>query len=258
VVCEQIHIEQQDESIKVHAQCNVVTTTMKRNMRLFSQHITYRFHADGSLHVSSHIVPSKCVKVATSLPRFGFSMTTNKTLTNILYLGLGPHENYCDRRESSKKGVWQTSPSQCSTQYIVPSENGNRGDCTWISLRNDKGVGIMILNEPLKQSSREGLGFSAQLHSQMELDAATHTCHLEEREDGKFPIFVNIDSSQMGVGGDDSWSPCVYPPYLLKPDDEVKTSFWILPLSSDQDPALIPSVDEDPATSVDFSPFSID
>ena len=96
----------------------------------------------------------------------------------------------------------------------------------------------MILNEPtLKQSSREGLGFSAQLHSQIELDAATHTCHLEERVDRKFPSFVNIDSSQMGVGGDVSWSSCVYLSYLLKPDDEVNTSFWIFPVFSDKGPA---------------------
>jgi len=39
----------------------------------------------------------------------------------------------------------------------------------------------------------------------------------------------------------------------LKPDDEVHTSFWILPLSSDEDPALIPSFDEDQATFNDFS-----
>ena len=87
--------------------------------------------------------------------------------------------------------------------YIVPSENGNRGDCTWIALRNDKHIGFLILNDSKgTRSPSDGLNFSALLHSQMELDAATHTCHLEEREDGKHPIFVNIDSRQMGVGGD--------------------------------------------------------
>jgi len=238
VECEQTSIEQQNESIEVHVRCNVVTTVRKRKKLLFRQRIVYRFHTDGSLHISSHIAPLKCTKIATSLPRYGFSMTTNRTLTNILYLGLGPHENYCDRKQASKRGLWQTSPNQMCYHYIVPSENGNRGECTWIALRNDKHIGIMILNDSKgMQSSSDGLNFGAQLHSQRELDAATHTCHLEEREDGKHPIFVNIDSRQMGVGGDVGWIPCVYPPFLLKPDDEVKSSFWLLPLSSDQDPS---------------------
>jgi len=127
-----------------------------------------------------------------------------------------------------------------ATSYIVPSENGNRSECTWIALRNDEQVGILILNDSKgSQLPCEGLSFSAQLHSQMELDAATHTHHLEKRVDGKHPIFMNIDSKQMGVGGDVAWFPCVYPPFLLKPDDEVMTSFWLLPLSADQDPALM-------------------
>lgn len=57
--------------------------------------------------------------------------------------------------------------------------------------------------------------FSAHLHDQQEIHNATHTCDLQQRQNGEWQIYLNVDHHQMGIGGDLSWMPCVYPEYLL-------------------------------------------
>lgn len=31
------------------------------------------------------------------------------------------------------------------TNYIKPQENGNRSDCSWVSITNDRGIGLMAI-----------------------------------------------------------------------------------------------------------------
>ena len=71
---------------------------------------------------------------------------------------------------------------------------------------------------------------SALLHSTEELHHASHTCDLDQRADGKHPIYVNIDHQLMGVGGDDSWSPCVYSDFVLK-SQEYNYKVWLVKIS---------------------------
>jgi Beta galactosidase small chain len=83
--------------------------------------------------------------------------------------------------------------------YIFPVENGSRSDCKWVAFRNNEnGSGLCIgVDNP-----DEWFSCSALLHSAAELDAATHSCDLEHREDGKHAIHCSIDHKLMGVGGD--------------------------------------------------------
>ena len=80
--------------------------------------------------------------------------------------------------------------------YIVPSENGSRSDCKWISFDSDDG-GIVVVADACNSFS-----CSALLHSAEELHHAQHTCDLDPRKNGVHPIHVNIDHQLLGVGGD--------------------------------------------------------
>ena len=44
-------------------------------------------------------------------------------------MGLGPHENYPDRKSSACFSRWRLPLREMSTPYIFPSENGLRCDC---------------------------------------------------------------------------------------------------------------------------------
>jgi beta-galactosidase len=221
VICQSIGVEE-DESgcVDITTCCNVISSSGKK---LFKQKMNYKIHLDGLIHVVSEIKPSKSVKKIESLPRFGFSLCIDKSLHNILYLGKGPGENYRDRNSASDMGIWQTSPSNMAYNYIVPCENGNVTDCSWASFTNKDGNGVIFVNDKSQafHQTSEGFHFSALLHEQKELHNATHTYHLEERRDGNSPIFMNLDHHQMGIGGDLSWLPCVYPEYHVKPHDVI-------------------------------------
>ena len=101
--------------------------------------------------------------------------------------------------------------------YIYPSENGNRCEVSCVCFTDKEGSGVCF-----KSDSK--LNFSAKLYSQKELHVADHTHQLEQRKDGgsESPIFVHLDRLMMGVGGDCSWRPCVYPDYLIKPTSEFR------------------------------------
>ncbi len=222
VVCEQFQFEESsDGNILAVARCVVLST---KGTKLFSQTITYTICSNGAIRVLNEVKPLVAIKSLETIPRIGFTLTLDKALHDITYLGRGPSENYCDRKSGSLLGVWKTSPNTMAYHYIVPCENGNVCDCSWASFTNKEGGGIMILHEKQEEStyynSTDGFQFSALLHNQRELHEATHTYQLQDRSDGEFPIFVNVDSFQMGIGGDLSWLPTVYPEYHLKPQNK--------------------------------------
>jgi beta-galactosidase len=183
---------------------------------LFSSVMTYHLFANGCVQVTYNLCPCKQIQKLSSLPRVGVSMTIDKSLYKINYFGRGPHENYPDRKSSAFMGVWGASPNHMGS-YIVPGESSARMDCEWVTFQNEDGKGICILGDdgggdneytPLQyqrqaageDSAHSSFSFSALLHTQKELHAATNTNHLENREEGKHTIHVNIDHKIHGVG----------------------------------------------------------
>lgn len=123
-------------------------------------------------------------------------------LYHIQYEGRGPDENYPDRKAGSHFGQYNSTPADMSyLQYIVPSENGNRSDCSFVAFREKSGNGFCLVNT-YSDDSICAFNCSVQLHSIEELHIATHTSDLEARENGNHPIHVNLDGALMGVGGD--------------------------------------------------------
>ena len=71
-----------------------------------------------------------------SLPRLGVALEVPRRLQRVDWLGLGPHENYPDRKSSAAVGRWHApSVADMHTPYVVPSENGTRGGVRWLALR---------------------------------------------------------------------------------------------------------------------------
>jgi len=109
--------------------------------------------------------------------------------------------------------------------YVWPQENGGRTDAAWVALRTPAGAGLAFLctaNSAPAPPPRVPGGppalqlFTASRHSWQELEAAHHQHELPARG-AERALHVHLDAAHMGLGGDDSWSPCVHDEYLLAP-----------------------------------------
>ncbi|GKZ00493.1 hypothetical protein MPSEU_001001800 [Mayamaea pseudoterrestris] len=220
------------QTIETSTKFDILSADSKK--LLFNAETTYSFQSDGAVQVSCEVSPRAAVKWLSSLPRIGINLQLNASLYHIQYFGRGPDENYPDRKSGSELGVYETSPANMGyLQYVYPVENGSRSDCEWIAFRRDDGTGLCICTDGPTFSC------SALLHSATELENATHTCDLAERKDGYHTIHVNLDHKLMGVGGDTSWYPVVYEQFRVKPSQDYKFRFWLLPLEPNDNPAML-------------------
>lgn len=130
------------------------------------------------------------------LLRVGMQTQVPDAFSKIAYLGRGPHENYSDRAHGASIGLYSNlTVDDMMFRYIYPQENGNRCDVRWLWL-GSKGGGVGFAGHmPLSMSVWDC--------TQQALDAATHIPETEQLPSG---YMVNIDLTQAGVGGTDTWS----------------------------------------------------
>lgn len=122
-------------------------------------------------------------------PRIGVTMHLDESMENVRYFGRGPGENYSDSKEAGLMGVYENTVDGLFTNYVVPQANGNHMDCKWVSLTNDRGMGLVA-------STEDRFNFSASFYEEKDLDAAKHTCDLVKRD---YVVF-NIDYKQNALG----------------------------------------------------------
>lgn len=149
------------------------------------------------------------IKVASDIPepaRIGLSCQLADAADSASWLGLGPDENYPDRKLAARQGRWTLPLDALHTPYIFPTENGLRCD-------------TRELNFGAHQLQGQ-FHFALSRYSQQQLRDTTHH-HLLEAEPG---CWLNIDAFHMGVGGDDSWSPSVSPEFIL-PERSLRYAF---------------------------------
>jgi len=127
--------------------------------------------------------------------RVGLTTEASKSLSDMSFYGKGPDENYSDRARGSEVGVYSGKVEDFIFEYIMPQENGNHTDVRWLNLTNGKGTGLQIAGD-------QPLSVSVWPYTAENLDKAKHTNELAEAKN----YTVNIDLTQAGVGGTDSWS----------------------------------------------------
>ena len=99
----------------------------------------------------------------------------------------------------------------------MPQENGNKTDVRWMRIMDKAETGLKIAGDQLME-------VNIQDYSQQALNDSK-TSHTLIRGD---KIYVHIDLKQMGVGGDDSWTPRVHEEYQLK-DKHYQFRFSLIP-----------------------------
>ena len=158
------------------------------------------------------------------LPRLGVVLNLPKNLDQVEYFGLGPYENYIDR----KTGVWfdqfKDSVDNMYTPYILPQENGSRCQVNWVTLRDVDGNGIMIIAPKTMQ-------FTTSRYSAQQIYSAKHTNELHPED----YVYLYLDYAQRGLGTC-SCGPDTMDKYKLS-SGTFRFDFIMLPIKSGQQAA---------------------
>lgn len=184
----------------------------ERNWR---HEISWQVFGDGSIVVR---IKYPGVEGLEDMPAFGMEFKMKKKLNRFRYYGFGPEENYSDRRAGSRLSVFEGTPRENLSPYLVPQECGNRTGVRWLALFDDGescGIGFQAEERPFETSV---LPCSA-----CDLEFAMHR---EELSVDSY-TWVRILHSQEGVGGDDSWGAPVHDAFRLPAQEKRELAFRI-------------------------------
>lgn len=174
----------------------------------------YKFNAAGEIKTGHHL---KLLDSFPPLARVGVELAMPPEFNKLEWFGRGPHESYQDRKESAFMGLYSGEVANQHFAHVMPQENGNKTDVKWFKLTG--------LNRGLHVTADSVLNVNVQNYYQADLNESK-TSHILKRGD---ITRVNIDIQQMGLGGDDSWTPRVHKEYQLT-DAEYKFGYTFKPL----------------------------
>ncbi len=185
----------------------------------------YTVFGNGEVAVEASFAPPDAELPA--LPRLGMQMTLPAGFDRITWFGPGPQETYSDRKDA-RVGLHSGSVrEQFFADYSQPGESGNKVDVRWAAVTNAKGVGLLVVGEPL-------LSVNAMHHTADDLQNARHAFELPQRN---FTV-LNIDWKQQGLGGDDSWRAWPHEPHMI-PSKAQSYRFRLRPIESSDDVAKL-------------------
>ncbi len=161
--------------------------------------ITYVVFANtGAVKVTEDFKATEGAKVS-DMFRFGMLMQMPYTMEKSNYYGRGPIENYSDRKDCMRIGVYTDDADNQYFPYIRPQESGTKSDIRWWKQTDATGLGLQV-------KSCTPFYASAIHFDTKELDDGDDK---EQRHsfDLKKSKYTNLflDSAHMGVGGENSW-----------------------------------------------------
>lgn len=217
-------------------------------------HSTYTINGNGVIQIANLL---KTTDYKADIPRIGMRMQMPRAYDQLSYLGRGPWENYPDRKASAFIDFYEAQVKDLYVPYIRPQENGYRTDLRWAALSRANGMGLLIV----AQDPQQGLGFSAlhmpneafdtcadlayagkdkvdpayRMEDAPEVNPSKHTTDIKAQD----LVQLNIDLSQRGLGGDDSWYARPQLKYQLKGQESHGYSFFLIPFDRSSKEQLV-------------------
>eukprot|EP00931_Biecheleriopsis_adriatica_P052779 TRINITY_DN30773_c0_g1_i1.p1 TRINITY_DN30773_c0_g1~~TRINITY_DN30773_c0_g1_i1.p1 ORF type:complete len:1158 (-),score=136.44 TRINITY_DN30773_c0_g1_i1:116-3589(-) len=175
-----------------------------------------------------------------TLPRVGLCINLQPCLSQMSWLGCGPHECYPDRKASAHQNVYQRQVDDMHVPYIVPGEDGGVADVQWVALQDAAGGGLLVEYAcgdppPPKEIAGEsgcagarpagmcGAQVNASRVTCSMVAGARHDYEIQRSQDQ--PVVLHVDTAHAGIGGTGGATEAVwrfYDQYLVSP----KTSEW--------------------------------
>ena len=177
--------------------------------------------------------------------RFGLEFAMPGDYSTLDFFGLGPWENYADRKSSALMGRYvQSVADQYHYGYVRTQESGTHGEMRWMRLLDAAGNGLEIRSDAAFSGS--ALPFPRKLldvslpdprprpnPTNTQAGNAQHSLELKalayENDRSRGETFVHFEAAQMGVGGTNSWGARPLDPYML-PAQERSFRFVLAPV----------------------------
>jgi beta-galactosidase len=161
--------------------------------------ITYVVFANtGAVKVTEDFKATEGAKVS-DMYRFGMLMQMPYTMEKSNYYGRGPIENYSDRKDCMRIGVYTDDADNQYFPYIRPQESGTKSDIRWWKQTDATGLGLQVKScTPFYASA---IHFDTEELDDGDDKEQRHSFDLKKSK------FTNLflDSAHMGVGGENSW-----------------------------------------------------
>ena len=197
-------IEELEKTVKI-TYTYKMPTTPKTECR-----VSYEVFADGTIKTTLLYDP---VEELGDMPEFGMMFKLSADYDKVIYYGNGPYENYEDRMEGAKVGLYDFAVSENMSQYLMPQECGLRCRVRSARIVDKKGRGMEFKGDEFS--------LSVLPYTPHEIENAAHSYELP-------PVHytvVRVMKQQMGVAGDDSWGSRTLPEYLIDIKEPLEFSF---------------------------------
>jgi beta-galactosidase len=134
--------------------------------------------------------------------RVGMELHLVPGFERAMWLGLGPHENYPDRRRCAMLGRWEARIDDLAVPYVLPQENGTRGGVTELVLSGRAGTAHFASEKPLH--------INVGRYTTHALEQTEHWWELQPRD----RTIVHLDIAHRGLGTG-RIGPDTHPQYRL-------------------------------------------
>lgn len=150
------------------------------------------------------------------IPEVGLLFKLTDGYETAKYLGNGPDENYIDRNNGSKIGLYRAYIDDMHVPYLNPQENGERTAVRYVSIKGRKKV-FTAIGAP--QFEMNVSRFTPE-----ELENASHQKDLIKKD----TAILRIIARQQGVGGYNSWGAQTNPIYTNTTDRIYRMKFTVV------------------------------
>lgn len=149
------------------------------------------------------------------IPEISLLFELPKDFENVTYLGNGPEENYIDRCNGVKLGLYSTTVNDMWVDYLKPQECGNRTGVRYAAIVGDKKV-FSLVAEPVME-------LNVCHYLPKEIENVWHKKDLPAYD----KTVVRCIARQQGIGGYDSWGAHCNEKYKNKSDKTYRLKFQI-------------------------------
>ena len=185
--------------------------------------LTYLVMANtGVVKVTENFNATQDAKVS-DMFRFGMLMQLPYNMTQSVFYGRGPIENYSDRKDCMPLVILGQDVDEQFFPYIRPQETGTKSDIRWWKQMDDNGFGFMV--KDCKPFYASALHYDTEELDDGDEKEQRHSFDLKKSK------YTNLflDGEHMGVGGENSWGAWPLEKYRVHYGDK-SFSFAIIPL----------------------------
>ena len=216
------HMKLDSLNYKVENNVALVTALYSVNSVSAKLRMTYKIDQTGAIVVTQKLQATDSAKVS-EMFRFGMQMQMPESFSKVEYYGRGPFENYADRNNGAKVGIYNQSVAEQFYPYIRPQENGLKTDVRYWKMLNKAGKGLMFTSDDVFSAS--ALNYS--------IESLDEGLDKDQRHSMEIPLadYTNfcIDKLHMGVGCVNSWGAYPLKQYRI-PYKTYEFSFKITPI----------------------------